>query len=471
MTVSRGIGFAFLAGWQFFHAFHFQSELFNYLGYVFYFAGLLFILVNLLKEAPVERPKFEAVLVLPSLGAVVYNLNLMAAAGFALIAGFAFRQYKKESKKALIPFVWGFSFLALGAVLSIIYNPDRTEGLWFLGHVFEVSGFIALAWWVWSYLQLRIREELLLILVSLTLVMAVAVGLIFSTLLVNNVESSTRANLSANIKVLNLAVSGLKEEALAKVEFLAGRDDLTTALAANNFVELERLAGEYMKEKRLGFLSVLDKDGNVVLRAHALTRKDDNLISEIVVAEALKEGRAGVSIGPSVAEGLSVRAGVPLMQPSAINHQPSTNMVGVLLGGFQLDNAFVDSLKKLTGLDVSIYDYETISATTILNSDRKSRSVGLTEINREVLGAVFGDKREIAVSNSISSRPYLAAYLPISDNENTVIGMMSAAKAQNEILDTVTRTNRLTFVTSAVILLILVMPLWWVTKRLTGEIK
>lgn len=469
-TASRGIGFGLMAVWYTFHAFHFGNDLFNYLGYVFYFAGLIFVLVNLLKEAPAGRPKFEAVLVLPSLGAVVYNLNLMAAVGFALIAIFAFRQYKKESKKALIPFIWGFSFLALGAVLSIIYNPDRTEGLWFLGHIFEVAGFMALGWWVWSYLQLRIREELLLILVSLTLVMAVAVGLIFSTLLVNNVESSTRANLSANIKVLNLAVTGLKEEALAKVELLAKRDDLVSALAANNFVELERLAGEYMKEKRLGFLSVLDKDGNVVLRAHALTKKDDNLFNETVVAGVLKEGRADVSIGPSVAEGLSVRAAAPLIQQTTVNRQQSTNVVGVLLGGFQLDNAFVDSLKKLTGFDVSVYDREAISATTILNPDRKSRSVGLSEVNREVLGSVFVEKRDISISNSISSRPYLAAYLPILDNENGVIGMLSAAKAQNEILDTVTRTNRLTFVTSAIILLILVMPLWWVTKRLTGEI-
>ncbi|MDP3697521.1 MAG: cache domain-containing protein [Candidatus Taylorbacteria bacterium] len=476
VTASRGIGFAFLAGWQIFHAFHLQSELYNYLGYVFYFAGLLFILVNLLKEAPVERPKFEAILVLPSLGAVVSNLNLAAAIGFGLIGLIAFRQYKKESKKALIPFVWGFSFLALGAVFSIIYNPDRIGGSWFIGHLFEGLGFLALGWWIWSYLQLRIREELLLILVSLTLVMAVVVGLTFSTILVNNVESSTKASLSSNIKVLNLAVSGLKEEALAKVELLAQKEDLAEALAANNFVELERLAGEYMREKRLGFLSVLDKDGNVVLRAHALTKKDDNLSDETAVKLAMS-GESGVAIESSPAEGLSVRAGVPILSSRNSEQQnrgSSTKsghpiVVGVLVGGFQLDNAFVDSLKKLTGLDVSVYDNETITATTILNPDRKSRSVGLTETNRNVLDAVFKAKNGITLNNLISSRPYLATYLPITDNDK-VVGMLSVAKAQNEILNTVTKTNRLTFVMSAIILLILVMPLWWVTRRLTGEV-
>lgn len=461
VTASKGIGFGFLAVWYTFHAFHFEGDLFNYLGYVFYFGGLIFILLNLFKEAPVDRPKFEAVLVLPSLGATAYSLNLVAAVGLALISIIAFRQYKKEFKKALFPFIIGFASLTAGAILSVFYDPDRIGGLFVLGHVFEVLGFFSLGWWVWSYLQLRIREELLLILVSLTLVMAVVVGLTFSAILVDNIESLTRASLSANVKVLNLEVSGLKEEALAKVELLARRDDLAKALVANDFVELEQLSGEYMKEKKLGFLSVLDKDGRVVLRAHALTRKDDDLSGEAVVSRALR-GISGVDSGSSPAEGFSVRSASPLFSDGQV--------IGALVGGFQLDNAFVDSLKKLTGLNASIFDNETIVATTILNSDRRSRSTGLIETNRDVIEAVLKNRKEITISNQIGSRSYLVSYLPVLDANGQAVGMISIAKAQNEILDTVNKTNRLTFVTSAIILLVLVMPLWFVTRRLTREI-
>ena len=461
LTASRGVGFAFLAAWQIIHAFHFESDVYNYLGYVFYLAGLLFVLINLIREHPVERPVFQAVLVLPSLAGILSGINLLATAGLGLIGFTALHQYRKEYKKALIPFISGFCLLTLGSLVSVFYKTDPIGGLWLAGHIFEGLGFLAVGWWVWSYLQLRIREELLLILVSLTLLMAVVVGLTFSTILVSNVESSTKANLSASSKVLDLSLAGLKEEALAKVRLLTQSGQLASALAGNNFSELEMLSVEYMKNEKLGFLSVMDQGGNMIFRAHALTKKDDNLSGEAVVREALN-GNSGVAFGRGVAEGFSVRAASPLV------HQGKT--VGVLMGGFQLDNAFVDSLKKLTGLDVSVFDGKTISATTILNPDRRSRSAGLVETNKEVLGTVLSDKKEITLSNNISSRPYLATYLPIVNNGEAV-GMLSVAKAQSEILGTITRTNRLTFVVSAIILMILSIPLYFVTRRLTGEIK
>jgi sensor histidine kinase regulating citrate/malate metabolism len=72
---------------------------------------------------------------------------------------------------------------------------------------------------------------------------------------------------------------------------------------------------------------------------------------------------------------------------------------------------------------------------------------------------------------SIFSRPYLASYLPIKNADGNIVGMLSAAKAQNEILETAQQTNRLTLAAVVIIMIIMVMPIYLVTRRLSGEVS
>jgi len=352
-------------------------------------------------------------------------------------------------------------FLSLGAIISIFYKPDSLGLIWFIGHFFELAGFFAIAKWVWSYLELRVREEMLLIFVSVIFFMAVVVSLVFSSILINQIEVTTKNNLLINTKVMDLAVLRLQGEAKAKVNLLANRADLTQALVDNNFAALEKITTQLLENEKLGFLIVLDKNGEVILRAHALTKKEDNLSNERAVSGALT-GETIVSIESSPAEKFSIRAASPLVYKNKI--------AGVLVGGFQLDNAFVDSIKKITGLDVSIFDGKIRTATTIFNPDRRTRSIGVEEVNEKVLESVLLKKESINLSTSILSRPYLASYLPLTDSDNNVVGMISAVKAQQEILDTLTQINRLTLITVLIIMLVLVMPIYLVTKRLTQEL-
>ena len=247
MTASRGIGFGFLAAWQVMHAFQFSSALSLYVSYAVYFVGILFVLGNLFLESPVKRPEFKAILILPSASAVLLPFNTIVAVGLFLITLFSWRQYKRELKKALGPFVIAFLFLSLGALSSLFYAPESLDAFWVVGHVFELIGFFALSFWVWSYLQLRIREEMLLIFVSLTLFMAVMVSLSFSTILINRIEEQKTTSLVTNTRVLDFSISRLQQEALAKTKLIAKNGDIAQALATSDFVKLQSLAGSMLQ--------------------------------------------------------------------------------------------------------------------------------------------------------------------------------------------------------------------------------
>ncbi len=462
LTASRAAGFLLLAVWQILHAFGLSSILGNYAAFAVYILGLVFVLLNLILERPVVRPKFEAILLLPAAAALAPYVNALASIFLILITFLAYQQYKHELKKSIKPFWIGFVLLSLGGLASIFENPDSLGAVWMLGHIFEFLGFASLIYWAWQYLQLRIREELVLILVSGALAVSIIVTLAFSIILVNQIESATKANLLSNAKVLDLYVGRLKEEALAKSELLAGTAGFENLLAKNDFLKLETAASSYLESEHLGFLSIVNKNGEVVLRAHALTQRGDDLSNDAAVAAALV-GKDLVTIESSQAEKFSVRAASPLRLRGKI--------VGAAVTGFLLDNALADDIKRVTGLEVSILDGDTVVATTLLNPDGRSRSTGIKIIDSEVKSAVLAGGQEIVLRTEISSRQVLASYTPVKNSEGKIIGMLSSVKPQQEILNLANATNRLTLVTVAVLMLILAFPIYLATKRLSGEIS
>jgi len=459
---SRGIGFAMLAVWQIIHAFNFSSDFVIFLGYALFIFGILFVLINLLAESLIARPEFKAVLILPSLAAALNPLNIAVTAGLFLITILAFRQYKRETKKALMPFWVAFLFLSLGSLSAIFYDQDSFSGLWVIGHGLELIGFFALGWWVWKYLELRIREELLLVFISLTLFMAVIVTLTFSSILITRMEDQTREGLLTNARVLDFTISGLEEEALAKTKLFARDPELAQALALDDFIKIEELASDFMDKENLGFLTVLDQEGFVILRAHALSKKEDNLSKERASGSALA-GEPFVTIETTSAEKFSIRAASPIADRGEI--------LGVVIGGFSLDNALADNMKRITGLDMSIFEGNTMVAATYLHPDGRTRSIGVKQTDPEVLKGVLELGTGTTLRTKIFSRPYLASFLPIRDADNNIVGMLSAAKAQNEILETAEQSNRLTLGAVVIIMIIMVMPVYLITKRLSKEVS
>ena len=174
-------------------------------------------------------------------------------------------------------------------------------------------------------------------------------------------------------------------------------------------------------------------------------------------------GDSLVDIASSAPEGFSIRASSPVMA--------NGETVGIIVAGFPLDNALADGLKKITGLEMSIFEADTRAATTLFNPDGRTRSVGIKQTDPRVSQSVLQQGNELTLRTLILSRPYLASYLPIRNAANEIVGMVSAAEPQQEVLDIVQTTNRLTLIVVMIIMLIIVTPIYLMTRRLGEEMK
>ena len=454
LTASRGIGFIVLSIAQVLHAFGLFGASHAASAHVIYILGAAFVLLNLLLERPVDRPKLHAMA--PMMVVVTYGHYLVAFL-YAAIAFFSYLQYRKETKKNLAPFWLAFTFLFLASLCAAFYAPGELSVAWVVGHLLETAGFISLGFWVWQYLSARLEEEIVLIFTSLAMSIAIVVTLAFSTILIHQVENATKENLAANVKVLDFAVLSLKDEALAKARALSVDEPVLRAYAQNDFAALQDRAVVLFEEEKIGFLTFVDRDGRVIVRAHALTRRDDTLALEAAAGSALR-GKAQSAIEVSSFEKLSVRAAAPVYLKGEI--------AGAVVLGYPLDVAFADKLKRVTGLDVSIIQGDTIIASTIGTNRDRTPLTDITITDREVLTRVRGSKESITLSTRIAGAPYLASYSPLADQEGAVIGMISVAKSQSDIAGIAARTNILTLITVIAIVLVLIIPLYLVTKRL-----
>lgn len=458
LTASRGLGFALLVLGQILGTFSFGVETYDYAAYVLRIVGLVLVAWNLLLEDPVDKQSFKALFILPSITTATIYFNFWEAILFLAVAFLSYKQFKKEDKKALLPFIYAFSFLAISALTSLFYTSGRYDAVWILGHIVEIIGFSALSIWVWQYLKLRVREMLLLIFFSASLLISIVVTLAFSMILIRQIELMVMNDLSANARLADYAILHMEEESLSKAKLFSSSAELRKSLGINDLGEVDKLVNTFMAQQNLGLVTVADRDGNVVVRSHQRVRKGDNIIAG-KEERAVMDNGSFITIDSSLGEKFSIKAVSPVVAEGG-------SVVGYVIAGFILDNNFADSLKRVTGLDVSIYDKDRVVASTILGFDDSTRISGTYLSNSFIEDAVLKNGRSITINNDIVLKPFLSSYFAFSDSGRHVSGMMSLSKSQREILEIANTTNVLTLISVIIIMVILAVPIFAFSKRL-----
>ncbi len=462
LTLFRAIGFGFFALWQLVYAVNLGNDVLSFLGFGLYLIGLAFILGSFGKT---QQLKVEAIVVVPAFALWSGYLHIAAGLLLLCIAFLCWRRIKLELNKTWWSLSLSFLCLGVAGLLGAFAGASQTSIPFLAELVLELAGFALLVRWVWQFLALRVRESLVLIFISAALFLSTIVTLAFSTILISQIASQTEHSLDTDTQVMQLNIDSLKEQSLAKAELFATSPELADAISKNDFDALQRLSEAYMEQYNLGFLSVVGADGKVLVRANALSRRDDSLLGERAVEEALS-GSPIVTIETSPVEKFSIRAGAPVYQKGL--PAQAGKISGVVVAGYPLDNALADNIKRVTGLEMLIYEGDTAVAATAFAQDGRTRVVG-TVAPADIKSAVITNGQPASGEANLYGRPFRASYLPLQNADGKVVGMISSAKPEQDILDIANATNRLTLITIVIIMLILAYPMYAFTKRLTTE--
>ncbi len=407
-----------------------------------------------------------------------YGLVFALPVAALAIALLYLRRATKGLERHLKPVAAAFLLLAayelvsLAAQLRDTGNPDLANlvksfgGLWVLEHVFLLAGVLLLGRWVWKYLVKRFLSQLFMLFVSMTIVIFLLTTVSFTFLLMRSVQNSALDNLQTAAAVLGYAIDAKKAETRANAESVAQNPAVVSAITAKNHKALVGATGDFLASRTQSSLIITSDSAQVLLRAEDPDRWGDSLSSDTLIRRSLVGVKAS-----SVASTQGVLAPVVYIKSAVPVRDTDGIVIGSVSVALQADNAFVDGIKNSTGLDSAVYAENIRSATTFVSPDGKSRQVGVKEQSRAVNQQVLKSGEDFKGSLEILNRQFLTVYTPLRDVDNTVVGMLFIGQPQVDILKSAGRSIETTFIITAVLLVLAIVPAYWFSKYLTSQLE
>lgn len=461
----------------------FNDELNNLLFVFTRIPGYLLIIISLILDPLQEKPHYRHKIsegALLGIGSTASFLSMVDFI-FPVLASLCGLLYLKRATIGLENHLKavGISFFILGIFEAVsigakfrgsenidVYNLVSSFGwVWIGEHLVLLSAVLVLGRWVFGYLLKRLQSQLFMIFTALILVIFLLTTVSFTGLLIRNLQQETLSRLETDVKVLNFAVEARKNQSLSDTQVLALNPQVISYVTEKNKQGLYEIASSFLLNKNQSFLVVTSETGQVLARGEDKERIGDSLSDDPMIRRALlgESVTSVVSKEGAIAPEVSVRSASPIKNGESVT--------GVVMTGSVIDNAFVDGLKSATGLETAVFGDNKLSATTLVSPDGKSRSVGIKEENGSVKQQVLTRGENYSGPVNFLNVPYFAAYMPLKDVDNTPVGMLFVGQMQIGVLQSAGRSIELTFIMTALLIVLSVIPSFLISRYLSGQIK
>lgn len=447
------------------------------------FFGYVFVIASLFLDPLMAKPHHEKSkmnLVLPiGIGSIsLLSISMFTYPVLASLAGFL---YLKRStvglEDHLKPVAFTFFALSLSELLSLGFMLQNTNNsaiysivapfgpLWILQHVVLIISFLILQKWVMGYLLKRFQSQLFMVFVGMIVSIFLITTIAFTTLLLRNLETDALNHLTTDVNILHYSIDSKKAEALSDAQVVAQNSDVVKAITDGDKKSLKAIASSILISKKQSILTVVSKEGVVLARGDDPDKTGDSLSGDPLVKRATTGEEVSTTLTRDgvVAPTVSIRSAVPIKSGNEI--------IGAVMIGTDIDNAFVDGVKTATNLDASIYADNIRSATTFVSPDGKSRWIGVKEENTQIKNTVISQGKLFVGQVNILNTPYLAAFSPMKDIDNITVGMLFVGRQQSEILTAAGKSIELTFLVATVLLVLSIFPAYFVSRYISEQIK
>lgn len=410
-------------------------------------------------------------LAIPGIATLAAGANTIA---LFIITILVYRRYTKGLIREWRALFYAFALLTLSGAVTIAYAWNDSSNViltrlvetygvvWYVEHGLKFLAFLLLARWTWGYLRFRLIPQLFITYVAIVFLVFGVTTIGFSTILLRDVQRGQLEQLRINVQTVEYAIEGLKNEAELVVKIAAGDATVRDALALSDTERLYTVTNRIMIENETDFFVTANSGADVVMRGEDKTNIGDNLATDPVIVKAF----AGITTS-SIVNKEGILAPTVLIQAASPVYSDAGKIIGVVMSGYVIDNAFVDGLKKVTDLDAIIYGDAFRSATTLLTPGTTSREIGLEETNAAVLQKVMRDKEIFTGAIEMVGTPFYVAYTPLLDSGNNVIGMMAIGRPQQEIIDATNVTVRFTFIVSVLLMGVAIVPSYFLAKYIS----
>jgi methyl-accepting chemotaxis protein len=236
-------------------------------------------------------------------------------------------------------------------------------------------------------------------------------------------DAQATQQMEITAKMIQENIANLRDRVRVAAVSFAGRPDVAAAVEKRDAAVLQSLAKTLLANEKLGFVTIADKEGNVIARGHS-DQKDDSVAGQVNVKKALA-GEVSVGFETGTVVKLALRAGAPVRLDGRI--------VGSMTTGIDLpkDHAFVDDIKKRFEVECTIFDQDERVSTTLQREGK--RLIGTKMDNPRVIDTVLRNGQHFLAENRIQGLNYNTAYWPIPGADGKIAGMFFIGKDRRAI--------------------------------------
>lgn len=284
---------------------------------------------------------------------------------------------------------------------------------WFLLCIAMLKPFVRRLFFREGIMKLSILAKIIAVLMLSILVTGLAIFLTAQFLMKDGFEEEAQKNLIKMESVVSAEIDLLKKRYLDFSALIAENPELINGVLAKDIKTIAPILTVGQQRADAQFIVLTDNEGTVLYRTHS-PKRGDSILRQAVLRRALS-GQSAVNIERGSVVRFSIRAASPIRHEGKI--------IGGLVVGESIDsNRFVDRVKKVVGVEMTIFESDNRVSTT-LTTESGTRAVGTKLTNKAALDAVLVHEQSFAANSTLFSRPYKTLYWPLKDMDGKTIGM------------------------------------------------
>ncbi len=477
----RALGFFVLVLWALTASTGFEMEWAKYVVLGLEFLGISLLAIGFYIEAAPVRPKKKApgasggsaaVLALPmyqnvALGipVLVWLLTLIRVWSFAtkgLIKDFL-------GLRTAILFIFLSRLVSLAYLFSdssnvIIFNLTREFSyLWMLENFLLLIGVIILIKWAFYYLSFRAAPQLYISFVAVSIIVFVISTVVFTGFLFSASQENSINNLKKSGAIFEYSIKELQRQNNLAAYSLSQRDLIVEAVVENDVSKAKEGLGNPVADLNVGGAAVTNRAGEVLAVAGSYIEVGESLVADPAVVKTLEGNLTSSIILEQLqdVEQVVARSAYPIVVDARVT--------GAVVVDFPIDQVFIDTIKEVTKLDVSINAGKVHTATTFL--DQNDRRITGTEItNSSVLNLIENHSKEPwtwSGNEKLVDQTYITVYRSLSDADNINVGSFLVGQSRQEIVDQIDQSIKLTFLVTSLLIIISLVPLYLLSRSIS----
>ncbi len=256
----------------------------------------------------------------------------------------------------------------------------------------------------------------------------VSVAIVFLTVFVmlySIINLSMTNHVKDNVRIVRDHVSSFLTLAEQNAATLAKTEELSEAIQAGETEKALKIIDEYHAASMMTTdkIALLDGTGTIVARYYS-DEAGDSMAEYKYVQEALA-GTTVKAVSSSEEIPLGARATAPIFGSNG------SSVVGAITVTYDLsDPSLIDEIKGSDDSEFTIFKDNVRLNTTVMNGSERATG---TEMDSKIAEIVLQDKENYQGETEIFGNPYMAAYSPILDENEEVVGALFAGINVSEI--------------------------------------